>query len=315
MLRDRQFRGATGSNILSFSGAAVNPYLSVSWSILLNRLHIYRCYADFSRVSVSRIRLMLTPSPLQISNRTEENFSTLNRQIIGCERCPRLIEHCRHIAVTRRRAFRDCDYWGKPVPSFGDVDARLLILGLAPGAHGANRTGRMFTGDRSGEFLYRSLYAAGFASQPTSQSIDDGLELRDAWITACGHCAPPDNKPTPEELRNCRPFLLRELELLTKVRVVVVLGKIAFDTYLGVLKSRGEIERLSDFAFGHNVFHPLAPNLLCSYHPSQQNTSTGKLTQKMLDEIFARAAGIIRSGPDPAVPRLSSQPSPASRKR
>jgi uracil-DNA glycosylase len=173
----------------------------------------------------------------------------------------------------------------------------------------------MFTGDRSGDFLYRSLYAAGFASQPTSESIHDGLRLRDAWMTASGHCAPPDNKPTPEELRNCRPFLLRELELLTNVRVVVVLGKIAFDTYLAVLKSRGEIERLSDFAFGHNVLYPVVPNLLCSYHPSQQNTSTGKLTQKMLDEIFERAAAVIRSGSDPAAPRRSSKPHSPSRRR
>jgi uracil-DNA glycosylase len=258
---------------------------------------------------------MITPAPLQVNNCTKEHLGTLNHQIIQCELCPRLVQYRHEIAVTRRRAFRNWEYWGKPVPSFGDVDARLLILGLAPGAHGANRTGRMFTGDRSGEFLYRSLYAAGFASQPTSQSIDDGLELRDAWITASGHCAPPDNKPTPEELRNCRPFLVRELELLTNVRVVVVLGKIAFDTYLSVLKSRGEIDRLSDFRFGHDVLHPLVPNLLCSYHPSQQNTSTGKLTQKMLDEIFERAAVIIRSGPDPAAPRPSSKPSPLSQKR
>lgn len=253
---------------------------------------------------------MNTPAPLQILNRTEENFNTLNQQIIQCERCPRLVQYRREVAVTRRRAFRDWDYWGKPVPSFGDVAARLLILGLAPGAHGANRTGRMFTGDRSGEFLYRSLYAAGFASQPTSESAHDGLQLRDAWMTASGHCAPPDNKPTPQELRNCRPFLVRELELLPNLRVVVVLGKIAFDTYLSVLKARGEIDRLADFRFGHDVLHPLVPNLLCSYHPSQQNTSTGKLTQQMLDEIFVRAATIIRSGPAPAGQRRSSKPSP-----
>jgi uracil-DNA glycosylase family 4 len=153
----------------------------------------------------------------------------------------------------------------------------------------------MFTGDRSGDFLYRSLYKAGFASQPVSESAGDGLQLRDAWITAAGHCAPPDNKPSPEELRNCRPFLERELELLRNLRVVVVLGKIAFDAYLSVLKSRGLIHRLADFPFGHDVLHPFKPPVLCSYHPSQQNTSTGKLTQAMLDGIFLRAAEIIRS--------------------
>jgi uracil-DNA glycosylase family 4 len=153
----------------------------------------------------------------------------------------------------------------------------------------------MFTGDRSGDFLYRSLYKAGFASQPDSRSVEDGLRLHDAWITAAGHCAPPGNKPSPEELRNCRPFLERELELLRNVRVVVVLGKIAFDTYLSVLKSRGAIGRLADFRFGHDVLYSLNPALLCSYHPSQQNTSTRKLTQAMLDGIFLRAAEIIRS--------------------
>lgn len=203
----------------------------------------------------------------------------------------------------------DWDYWGKPVPSFGDPSAHLLILGLAPGAHGANRTGRMFTGDRSGEFLYRSMYAAGFASQPESRSVDDGLELRDAWITASIHCAPPDNKPLPEELRNCRPYFERELDLLRNVRVVVVLGKIALDTYLSVLKGRGKISRVGDFPFGHNVLYDLDPALVCSYHPSQQNTSTGKLTQAMLDAVFVRAAQIIRSEPVPAARRRSSKPS------
>jgi uracil-DNA glycosylase family 4 len=153
----------------------------------------------------------------------------------------------------------------------------------------------MFTGDRSGDFLYRSLHNAGFASRPESRSIVDGLQLRDAWITAAAHCAPPGNKPSPEELRNCRPFLERELELLRNVHLVVVLGKVAFDTYLSVLKSRGAIARLADFRFGHDVLYRLNPALLCSYHPSQQNTSTGKLTQAMLDGIFLRAAEIIRS--------------------
>jgi uracil-DNA glycosylase family 4 len=166
----------------------------------------------------------------------------------------------------------------------------------------------MFTGDRSGDFLYRSLYHAGFASQPESRSADDGLQLRDAWITAAAHCAPPENKPSPGELRNCRPFLERELALLKNVQVVIVLGKIAFDAYLAVLKSQGAIGRLAEFRFGHDVFYDLHPALLCSYHPSQQNTSTGRLTQAMLDAIFRRAAEIIRSGPVPAGRHPSSTP-------
>ena len=224
---------------------------------------------------------------------------TLNRQIVNCQRCSRLIGYCRQVAITKRKAYLDWDYWGKPVPSFGDPSARLLILGLAPGAHGANRTGRMFTGDRSGDFLYRSLHKAGFASQPESSHAQDGLQLSDAWITAAAHCAPPGNKPTPEELRNCRPFLEREMEILTNVQVVVALGKVAFDTYLRVLGSR-----LADFRFGHGVLYShIRPALIASYHPSQQNTSTGKLTQSMLDAVFMQAAELIRSGPVPAAPR------------
>jgi uracil-DNA glycosylase family 4 len=238
-----------------------------------------------------------------------KDFITLKQQIVECERCPRLIGHCREVSVTKRRAYLDWNYWGRPVPSFGDQTARLLVLGLAPGAHGANRTGRMFTGDRSGDFLYRSLHKAGFASQSESRHAQDGLRLLDAWMTASAHCAPPDNKPTPSELRNCRPFLERELEILTRVRVVVALGKIAFDTYLSVLRSRREIERLADFRFGHGVLYgDLRPALLCSYHPSQQNTSTGKLTQSMLDDVFAVAAEIIRSEQAPSAPRRSQKP-------
>jgi uracil-DNA glycosylase family 4 len=218
---------------------------------------------------------------------------SFNRQIVSCTKCARLTEHCRTVAITKRRAYSDWEYWGKPVPSFGDPAARLLIVGLAPGAHGANRTGRMFTGDRSGEFLYRSLHRAGFASQPGSNSINDVLVLHDAWITAAAHCAPPDNKPTPEELRNCRPWLAQEFEHFRHARVIVALGKIAFDTCLSVMKERGQITRLSDYRFGHGVLHNLKPALLCSYHPSQQNTSTGRLTQQMLDDIFLDAARII----------------------
>jgi uracil-DNA glycosylase family 4 len=222
-------------------------------------------------------------------------LALLNQELVRCGRCPRLIEHCREIASVKRRAYRNWNYWGKPVPSFGDPRARLMVLGLAPAAHGANRTGRMFTGDRSGDYLYRALHRAGFASQPESCSADDGLILRDAWITASAHCAPPDNKPLPGELLNCRAFLERELDLLTELRVVLVLGKLALDTYLRILKLRGKIERISEFQFGHNVLYPLAPALLCSYHPSQQNTSTGKLNQAMLDEVFLRARNLIQS--------------------
>lgn len=167
-------------------------------------------------------------------------------------------------------------------------------MGLAPGAHGANRTGRMFTGDRSGDFLYRSLYRAGLASQPESTARNDGLTLRNTYITAAAHCAPPDNKPSPAELKTCRQWLYREFDSLTCVRVVVVLGRIALDAWLGLLKERGLITRTSGYAFGHGVEHDLTPRVLCSYHPSQQNTSTGRLTQEMLDAIFVRAAELAR---------------------
>jgi len=208
-------------------------------------------------------------------------LTILQSTIVACTRCPRLRDHCREIARVKRRAYLDHEYWGQPVPSFGDPEARVLILGLAPGAHGANRTGRMFTGDKSGEFLYRALFETGFASQPTSISRDDGLTLSGAYISASAHCAPPDNKPSREELNNCRPYLERELKLLKNLRVVVALGRIAFDTYLSIVNERAK--------FGHNAVHRLSPILIASYHPSQQNTSTGKLTAKMLREVFEQA--------------------------
>ncbi len=216
----------------------------------------------------------------------------LQDEIVNCRRCPRLLAHCAHTAAVKRRAHRDQEYWGKPVPGFGDPAARILILGLAPGAHGANRTGRMFTGDRSGDWLYRALYQTGLASQPASVSRDDGQQLRGVYITASARCAPPDNKPTPEEIRNCRPYLERELELLDCLRVVVALGRIAFDNYLDLLKTRGRISSRSAFAFGHNrQFRTGAglPIFVSSYHPSQQNTSTGKLTEQMLLDVFQTA--------------------------
>jgi uracil-DNA glycosylase family 4 len=221
-------------------------------------------------------------------------LNLLNESIVRCRLCPRLVAHREEVASTKRRAYLEQKYWGKAVPSFGDPSARLLILGLAPGAHGANRTGRMFTGDRSGDFLYRSLHRAGFASQPESRSADDGLKLRDAWITAAAHCVPPDNRPSPEELRNCRTFLTRELELLVNLRLVVVLGKIAMDAYLGELKRRGAVARVGAYRFGHGItYSDLRPALLCSYHPSQQNTSTGRLTQGMLDDLFLEARRLV----------------------
>ena len=219
----------------------------------------------------------------------------LQQEIVECRRCPRLREHCAAIAELKRKAYREWEYWGKPLPSFGDPAARMLIVGLAPAAHGANRTGRMFTGDRSGEFLYRALFQTGFASQPQSRSRDDGLQLRDAYITASVRCAPPDNKPATDEIRNCRSFFERELQLLSNIRVVVALGKIAFDVYLSVLRDRGSIASRAPFVFGHNrEFRiPGAPVLISSYHPSQQNTQTGKLTEKMMLEVFLRARKIL----------------------
>jgi uracil-DNA glycosylase len=224
-------------------------------------------------------------------------FQALHEEIISCNRCPRLRDHCINISTIKRRAYMDFEYWGKPVPAFGDTDARILILGLAPAAHGANRTGRMFTGDRSGDWLYRALHQSGFASQPSSVSRADGLRLNDVYITAAARCAPPDNKPLPQEIHNCRPYLERELDLLANLQIVIALGKIAFDTYLDVLKGRKVIRSRAAFAFGHDREFTTAPGqplLISSYHPSQQNTSTGKLTEKMLLDVFRRAKRRLR---------------------
>ncbi len=219
-------------------------------------------------------------------------LEVLKQEIIVCRKCPRLVEFREHIAQVKRRAFRECEYWGKPVPGFGDPKARVLLIGLAPGAHGANRTGRVFTGDRSGEFLYKVMYDTGFASQPTSTSREDGLKLFDAYIGAAVRCVPPDNKPLPREIRNCRPYLERELDLLKNVRVIIALGRLAFDAYLAVLHDQSRILRRTQFVFGHDIEHRTGeghPLLIGSYHPSQQNTSTGKLTEEMLRKVFLRA--------------------------
>jgi uracil-DNA glycosylase len=225
--------------------------------------------------------------PLAGDNGAMGALEKLQARVEACELCPRLRAHCQKVAKEKRRAYRDQAYWGKPVPSFGDPAARLLIVGLAPGAHGANRTGRMFTGDASGDFLYSALHATGWASQPTSVERGDGLQLVDCYITAAGRCAPPGNKPMPGELRTCRQYLEQEIQLLRNLRVVVALGRIAFDTCLhvfGAVKARHQ--------FGHGWPHELHagnPLLISSYHPSQQNTSTGKLTQTMLRDVFTRA--------------------------
>jgi len=219
-------------------------------------------------------------------------LQSLQQEVIACQRCPRLRAYCARVAAARRRAWRDWEYWGRPVPSFGDPHARLLIIGLAPGAHGSNRTGRMFTGDPSGDFLFRVLHATGFASQLNSRFRDDGLTLKDAYITAALRCAPPGNKPRPQEIRNCRPFLERELDLFDSVRAVITLGRLAFDVYLTVLRDRRLIPSRSAFPFVHNQLHhtgPGQPVLVSSYHPSQQNTSTGRLTEKMLRQVFLKA--------------------------
>jgi len=222
--------------------------------------------------------------------------AALMQDVVSCERCPRLREYCGKVAEIKRRAYHEWNYWAKPVPSFGDPAARVLVIGLAPGAHGGNRTGRIFTGDSSGDFLYRALYETGFASQPYSRSRDDGMRLTDVYVTAAVRCAPPDNKPSPAEFRNCRPYLEHELTLLRNIRVVVALGRMAFDTYLGILRDQGTIRTRSAFVFAHGRQHrvaPGAPVLISSYHPSQQNTSTGKLTAAMLRGVFRIAAKLV----------------------
>jgi len=226
----------------------------------------------------------------------------LQEQVVACTRCPRLIRYCRKVAREKRRMYREHEYWGKPVPSFGDPRPELLILGLAPGAHGANRTGRMFTGDRSGEFLYQALYEAGLANQPHSIDRSDGLQLRNCYITASLRCAPPLNKPLPRELANCQPFLEKELLILNRVRAILCLGKIAFDTFLRVVWNPESFPLRSSFRFSHGASYQLPgglPRLFASYHPSQQNTQTGRLTRPMFEQVFAdirRYLGPARSG-------------------
>ncbi len=237
---------------------------------------------------------LIQPEPIQ-TDPIQINLIQVNLEVITCTRCPRLVSYCRKVGQEKRRAYLEWDYWAKPVPGFGDPNAHLLILGLAPGAHGSNRTGRPFTGDGSGNFLYPVLYKAGFASQPTATHREDGMRLLDTYITAAVRCAPPDNKPAPQEIANCSFHLDREFAALKNVSVVVVLGKIAFDAYLNYLKRRGVLKSKAAFIFGHGERYPMPDGrtLLCSYHPSLQNTNTGKLTEKMFLDVFRKARKLI----------------------
>lgn len=240
---------------------------------------------------------MTIPSP--------DSWPQLNSEVVQCRACPRLVQWRETVAVEKRKAYRDEDYWGKPVPGFGDVQGRLLVVGLAPGAHGSNRTGRVFTGDSSGDTLFAAMHRTGFANQPTGQRVDDGLRLRDAYITAIGRCAPPKNRPTRQELANCRPFLEREWALMPQISVLLALGQMAFDGCSRLLKEAGYA--VPKLKFGHAVHHPIqreahspyaathreTVHLLAAYHPSRQNTQTGRLTPAMLDAVFQQAATLI----------------------
>jgi uracil-DNA glycosylase family 4 len=228
-----------------------------------------------------------------------KQFEELNREVVDCTKCPRLVEYRQEVARVKRRAYRDLDYWGKPVPGFGDEKARVLIVGLAPGAHGSNRTGRMFTGDDSGRFLYGALHKMGFANQPVATGREDGLLLKEIYITAVGRCAPPDNKPSAAELTNCQPYLEREMDLLGQLQGVVALGKIAYDAMYKLLKVRGYALPLVPFA--HGAFTESSNSsfwLLGSYHPSRQNTQTGRLTVAMFDSIWQRVNKLLLDAHD-----------------
>lgn len=222
------------------------------------------------------------------------SLDEINGVIVDCRRCPRLVEWREEVARVKRRAYRDWDYWGRPIPGFGDPQARMLIVGLAPAAHGGNRTGRVFTGDMSGDFLYSALFRAGFANQPVARHRDDGLMLYDTYIAAACRCAPPDNKPARQEMDNCRPYLLNELRLLENLKVIVALGLIGFETVITAYRQMGyPVPRLK---FGHAALHSLGeglPWLLASYHPSQQNTQTGRLTPPMFDVVWQQARELL----------------------
>jgi uracil-DNA glycosylase len=222
----------------------------------------------------------------------------IEQEVVACRKCPRLVAYREKIAREKRRAFRDWEYWGRPIPGFGDAHAELFILGLAPAAHGGNRTGRVFTGDRSGDFLFKVLYQAGLANQPTSVRRGDGLELKGGFIAAAVRCAPPANKPLPGEILNCREYLQRELSVL-RPKALLTLGKIAWDAYLDTLKSAGKIPSRAAYKFSHGAEFEIAPDLprlFGIYHPSQQNTQTGRVTEKMYAQVFERIIRYLDEG-------------------
>ncbi len=273
IVRSSVVKGQTSGG---FGGAALAGSASLTWSRV-------RSWA----AGKSIIRGVPVLLPILLSDARDA--------IVACERCPRLRSYCQEIGRVRRRAYLDETYWARPVPGFGDPRAQVLILGLAPGAHGANRTGRVFTGDGSGYFMYPVLFETGFASQPTGTHREDGLKLRNAWIASVVRCAPPGDKPTPQEIRNCSPHLAAELAALPRVRVVVCLGKVAWDGYLAHLLGTGVIARRSAYAFGHGVEY-LLPNgltLVGSYHPSLRNTNTGRLDSMMFTQIFVRVSEVL----------------------
>jgi uracil-DNA glycosylase family 4 len=235
-------------------------------------------------------------------SRQAKLLQLLNEEIVACRKCPRLVEYRERVALEKRLAYRDWTYWGKPVPGFGDPQAQLLIVGLAPGAHGSNRTGRMFTGDRSGVFLYQALYDAGFANQPTAVSCDDGLRLKNAYIAAAARCAPPDNKPLPSEILNCRGYLEREIDIL-RPTAVLALGKIGWDVFLGILKHRGAIPARVGYRFAHGAEVDLPEarmRLFGVYHPSQQNTQTGLVTPEMYAKVLRSVRRFLEQDPIPS---------------
>lgn len=234
-----------------------------------------------------------------MSSRPGDSLAVVARDVVTCERCPRLRAWCREAAEVKVKRYRHEEYWGKPIPGFGDPRARLFVIGLAPAAHGGNRTGRIFTGDRSGDFLFAALHRAGFANQPQSLHRSDGLALRDCYIAAAARCAPPANKPTREEMAACRPYLEREWILLRDVRAILALGKIAMDATLAMLRDVGRVAERKAFRFGHGVAHDLGNGLtlFASYHPSQQNTFTGRLTPERFDAVLRLVGDHLAAGP------------------